>query len=231
MDNFYNILGDDSSMITSLKSLEQDYLQGNYKEYINKLLEIKDSIPRDIFHLNLGTGQMKLAMYGPARYNLEVAKTLGLNNELLRNNLDYVKEQIGQKIGGADSGFFNQLFFFFREIPFQSILMFSLVISLIALVFYWRKLIKNYLPLVLILFFAYLPLTFKLGIDSQYKLGIALEDLTLYEGPSAIFKDVGNVPSGYKILMKNTADGWGLITYPAYKIGWVNLRNVGIIDI
>ncbi|OFZ14151.1 MAG: hypothetical protein A2X86_04680 [Bdellovibrionales bacterium GWA2_49_15] len=218
-------------MVVSLKSLEQDYLQGNYQVFINKLLEMKESLPRDIFHLNLGTGQIKLSMLGPAHYNLEMAKAYGLNNEILRNNLSHVNEQIGQQVGGADNNFINQLFFFFRELSFQSVLLLCLAISLLTLILFWRRYIRNYRVLVIVLICAYTPLALKWGVDSQYKLGIALEELTLYEGPSAIFKDTGKVPSGYKILLRNTAEGWGLLTYPSYKTGWVNLRNIGIIEI
>ncbi|MEK6626674.1 MAG: hypothetical protein AABY86_17025, partial [Bdellovibrionota bacterium] len=145
-------------MITLLKSLEPDYLQGNYQVFINKLLEMKDSLPRDIFHLNLGTGQIKLAMYGPARYNLEMAKAYGLNNDILRNNLAHIKEHIGQQVGGIDSGVFNQLFFFFRELSLQSVLLCCLAISLVVLVLFWRKLIRNFTPLLLILLCTYAPL-------------------------------------------------------------------------
>ena len=218
-------------MITLLKSLEPDYLQGNYQVFINKLLEMKDSLPRDIFHLNLGTGQIKLAMYGPARYNLEMAKAYGLNNDILRNNLAHINEHIGQQVGGIDSGVFNQLFFFIRELSLQSILLCCLAISLVVLILFWRRLIRNFTPLMLILLCAYTPLACKWGVDSQYKLGIVLEEITLYEGPSAIFKDIGKISSGYKVLLKNTAEGWGLLVYPVYKTGWVNLRNIGIIDI
>ncbi|MBI2521354.1 MAG: hypothetical protein HYV97_13105 [Bdellovibrio sp.] len=192
---------------------------------------MKDSIPRDVFHLNLGTGQAKLEMYGPARYNFEMAKAYGLNNEILRNNLSHVKEKIGQQIGGIDSDLFNQLFYFYREISFPSVLLFCLALSLLVLIFFWRRMIRNYSLLLIMLLCAYLPLAFKSVVDSQYQMGIALEELTLHEGPSGIFKDMGKLPSGYKILLKNADEGWGLIVYPAYKMGWVNLRNIGIIDI
>ena len=66
--------------------------------------------------------------------------------------------------------------------------------------------------------------------DNKIQVGklnqaIVLEQVSIYEGPSAIFEELGKLPAGLKIKWNESNHGWAKISDPINFRGWIQLEN------
>lgn len=58
--------------------------------------------------------------------------------------------------------------------------------------------------------------------------GLIMEDATIYNGPNSAYYNVGLVPKGTLVLVKNMQDDWIKVTYND-TVGWIGRTNVGLL--
>ena len=86
----------DTSTKDILKTLKVSFEQSNYKNGINTLLDKKNELPQDVFHFYLGNLYLKQGDLGAGRYNLQKAKKLGYQHQIVENNIKYVEAKVSE---------------------------------------------------------------------------------------------------------------------------------------
>lgn len=212
-----------------LKSLQSDYASGNYQKFIENLIANKDMFDRGNFHFNLGSAQAHLGLLGPSRYNLEMARAYNSLQSGLSNNLEFVEKQVGQNLS-YNQPFFDTISIATKEINFDVMMLVLLVLAITSsLLLRFKKVNGKVFGILISL--SILPIGFKYYIDQNVKLGISITKVKSYEGPSGIFKEVGEITPGYKLYLKDIHEGWAFIFSPSYLSGWIKISDVGIIEI
>ncbi|PIP92742.1 MAG: hypothetical protein COW00_05415 [Bdellovibrio sp. CG12_big_fil_rev_8_21_14_0_65_39_13] len=213
---------EDISTSQLLKPLEQLYLAGNYQGTIDKLLEMRDQLDLGIYYYNLGTLQAKVGDMGAARYSLEQAQSYGFNSTTVKNNLNFVKNNLAQNgVVMEYSSPKDKMLEFSSSFGMSSVLIVSLLFVLVTQAIYFFAKRKWDRTLVVLIFIFILPIAAKFYVDQTFIQAVTLKDGPVYEGPSQIFEKKLDIKSGAKLVVKNNGDGWYLIQSPQEYIGWI----------
>jgi len=216
-------------MNETLKSLQSDYASGNYQKFIENLIANKEMFDRGNFHFNLGSAQAHLGMLGPSRYNLEMARAYNGLQSGLSNNLEFVEKQVGQN-QSYNQSLFDAISITTLETNFDLIILILLIhAAIFSLLLRFKKVNSKVFGLLIAILI--LPIGFKYYIDHSVKLGISITKVKSFEGPSGIYKEVGEITPGYKLYLKDIHEGWAFIFSPSYLSGWIKISDIGIIEI
>ena len=98
---------------------------------------------------------------------------------------------------------------------------------------YWfkKKIQKSFYVLSSLSVLALFLLFIVLNTSSQnYQLtrsqeAIILEQVSIYEGPSAIFEELGKLPPGLKVQWGKLDNGWAKIESPVNFRGWIQFNE------
>jgi hypothetical protein len=200
-----------------LKTFQDYYLK---KDYSNALLSLEKSqkeIGLGLWHYNIGTVQAEMGNYSIARYHLLLAQEAGYSSKELRQNQRFVEEKLEiERLEKplAPSDYVIKGALIASEGPL-------LTLALLAVVFgVWmiRKVpsLKNVGLLVL---GTLIPLGLNIWIKS-WPRQIVMESKQIYEGPSALFGERGDLPAGV-VVITNKKEDWEEVIFPTRFSGWI----------
>lgn len=223
-----NEIMSNTSMEELLKSVESLYLKGGFDEAIKLILEKKDLFEASFFHFNLGTLYAKNGMLAAARFHLEKASASGLTNELVINNLRFVRSRLNVMDLTSSSSTWDRVIDVASVIPADAYLSMSLFLAVIVIFFLWRNTIRTLSGILICLMIASIPLSFSSFYLSRLTFGVALENIQILEGPSKIFPQIGTVKAGSKILIGKRSGDYFLIKHPVTLTGWIKKDDLGL---
>jgi len=211
----------------SLDFLEKCYAEAKYDECLNILDSKKNEISETLYQVYKGTVLIKQGQLALGRWNLEQAKANGEESILLNNNLSFVKKQIKAEYLEVNRSYFDAALF---NLSGQSIYFFMIFgwVILFAIWFAWYKKFHRFILLTFIFaFFGYLSgiYFFKRDIYS----GIAINNLSVLDGPSSAFEQVNEVPLGIKLVVEKNREGWFFIKAPQSYQGWIKASDLKLI--
>jgi hypothetical protein len=212
---------------TLLKSVEEIYLKGDYKQAIDTLIKSKGTLQPGLFHYNLGTLYLKMGRLGPSRYNLEKANKIGFSNPLVKNNINYIRKQESIISVGESGSLIDKTFFHINEASSYQFGFFLLLFSLFLVIAMRFK--KISLRSFSIVFFVAILLTsiIKVYTHSNYHQAVIMNDVSIFEGPSKIYEESGNIIAGSKVLVSKSQNDWFYILSPASVSGWIKRSALG----
>jgi tetratricopeptide (TPR) repeat protein len=210
------------------KSLEDTYLGGQYDQAIRMLLEAKDQYPRGQFHYNLGTMHAKQGDLPVARFHLEKSIRLGFTNPHSWHNLEHVREKLEVDDLSTSEGMVDKGMEHLLALSGSGMWCISLVLMVVAVYVAKKKWVEGRARLVLLAVLALAP-----GLGSELalrpmRMGVALKDAQVHEGPSAIYQSKTELKAGSKFIIGQVKDGWSFIARPISISGWVNNQDLGI---
>ena len=210
-----------------LKRIENLYQKGDFESAKNEVLKSKSHLDSGLFHYNLGSLYLKMGKIGPARLQLEKAKVKGFNFPMLWKNLNYVNGQ--PQVQDPTKSKDLKEFFIGKtlDIPISSFILFSTVVFILILFFLRRKTLNIVSFLTLFILLSLLPLGFKYYLDHSLDYAIALVPTRVYEGPSKIYPDYGELGEGSRVILSKYHDNWFFITSPQDYMGWVEKDKLG----
>jgi len=217
----------DTSTTKGLKASQQLYIEGDFDQAIEKTLESKDELDQGLFHYNLGSLYLKKGSYGPARYHLEKAKKSDFSYPMLWNNLSFLNSQ-REVLDPTKSPFLKEkLIGHYMDLPsvlLTVVVALSLATTLLAIRF--RRL-KNYWLAALLIIVSVSPWAVRLALDRNYKFAVVIKGARVFEGPSKIFQDFGQIPEGSRVIVGKYHDKWYYILSPSDFSGWVEKSTLG----
>lgn len=220
---------DNLIMSEVLKSLESLYIEGRYADAIELLAQSKDLLSAGQFHYNMGTLYLKMDEIGMARHQLEQAVNEGFLHTAALNNLQMVKQNLTAVDISLSQSVMDQIYNILYSIPFDGYLAISLLLLVICFFVMKKKLPSRWVisvPLfVIVLLSAYLNF-YEL---ERKNMGIALQEVEVFEGPSEIYKKKFSLSSGVKILLGQESDGWRYVERPVHFSGWVKVDSLGLL--
>jgi hypothetical protein len=181
-----------------------------------------------IFHYNLGTVYSKMGDQATARFHLEKAIHEGYINTSSLNNLNYVKSQLQVDDLSTSIEIPDQFINVATALPPSAYHSFTLVLCLIAVVLIRFQKIKKKWVMALAFSLALSPVSFSIFYVKNINYAIALKDLPLYEGPSKIFNEKGQVRAGSKIVLGKFKEGWFYVEFPLSLSGWIKKDQLGL---
>ncbi|MCF8058009.1 MAG: SH3 domain-containing protein [Bacteriovoracaceae bacterium] len=209
-----------------LKEAQQFYVNKDYESALSVILKGKESISPGLFHYNLGSIYLKMGDLGPSRLHLEKAKSHGFQYPMLWKNLKYIKTQ-NQVYDPTKSKIFKEAFIGkVLDIPDVLIMMVTLALIIFLLGIFRKGWIrsKKYLALALVLIIV--PLTSSYLIKRNFNYAVVLKPLRIYEGPSKIYPDFGEVSPGSRVVVGQLRDNWYFVISPSDISGWVEKANL-----
>lgn len=204
------------------------YLEKNYKDAAQYLIDNKEAFSSGIYNYNLGTVYLKLEDFAQARFYLEKALKEGNLDSATLNNLNYTKVKLDVDDLTTSTLIPDKVVNFFSSIPQVGYISISLMFILIGLLIIRLYEVQKKRALILILAISLAPLIFgKLYVDDMTK-AIALKNISLYEGPSKIFSEKGEVKAGSKVILGESKEGWIFVEFPVSLAGWIEKKDLGI---
>jgi hypothetical protein len=200
-----------------LGTFADQFAKGDYPNAMNELEKVREKISPGVWHFNMGTVQAKLSRPAEARYHFLEARHMGLQEEALTQNLQFIEDQLevvklekpiepmdyAMKFGlWAENGFFTML---------------SLILLLGGLLVLKRE--KKYWVLAVTIIVAAIPIGIGTWVNS-WDRSVNLVPHEVLEGPSAIFASRGELPPGVMVITKRSGD-WVEIIYPSRFRGWI----------
>jgi hypothetical protein len=219
---------ENTSMKPLLKSLQDQYLKGDFESVKEGLLEHKTSFPKGEFHYNLGTVYSKMNNHAVARFHLEKALDEGYENVAVKHNLKSVQGSLGVSDVSNSNRFEDLALSKSLEFGNDFYLFLTLLLAVTALVLLLKRYVSKSSFAILALI-AVIPISVKTFYIDKFSVGILFQESVIYEGPSGIFEKTGKVPAGSKIILGKKTDGWRMIEKPLEYVGWIKSNEVGVI--
>lgn len=210
-----------------LKDAEQFYINKDYESALSVILSSKDSLDPGLFHYNLGSVYLKKGDLGPARYHLEKAMDNGFSYPMLWKNLKFIQKQ-PQVLDPVKSNNLQELFIGkVLDIPMAFVGIFSLLMIVSVLFALRRKWLQHKAVAVILFILCLMPPVISYSVKKGYKYAIALKPVRVYEGPSKIYTDYGEIGAGSRLIINNFQDNWYFILSPKSLSGWVEKSDLG----
>ena len=210
-----------------LKAAQDTYLKGDYDQSIGLMLKNKDSLDQGLFHYNLGSMYLKKNELGPARLHFEKAKKEDFSYPMLWNNLEYVKHQPGV-IDPAQSNHWQEYFMAnVMDIPGSFFGIYFLIGLSLLLLLLRKRVVRNRLLVVCYSLLLVVPIALRFSYGQSHKFAVALKEIRVYEGPSSIYSDYGQIAAGSRFVVGKFYDNWYYIVSPSDRAGWVKKDELG----
>lgn len=220
----------DSNIEVSMKPFQDLYVAKDWPKAMQWLDSQKFIIGEELYYFNMGVVSLKLEQLPLARFYFEQARLKGMNDPWLYRNIDSIKQDLGVHMVETPSFFEQSKNKILSYVAIEYITTGVLVLFL-AILLYWlnSKLRKSFYIVASIVLFV-LGLTFFVITNSQPNMqitqhneAIVLEQVSIYEGPSGIFEELGKLPEGLKVKWNESDHGWAKISEPINFRGWVQL--------
>ena len=193
---------EDTTIEGVLKTVASLYSQKNYGEALKLLESNKAEISSGVWHYNMGTIYAKTENLPLARFHLIMAEELGLTNKDQASNLEMVEVKLG--VDKNESALSTSDYLIKGSLKASEGILTAVGLLLIVLA---------------VILLALSCTGLNLWIHS-WKRMIVIEPRVIQEGPSAIFREQGELPVGTMIIVKAQGD-WLNIVYPSRYEGWV----------
>lgn len=209
-------------------SFDELYLKKDYKGAAQYLLKNKQHIDSGIFHYNLGTVYAKMGDQATARFHLEKAIQDGYINSSSLNNLTFVKSQLQVDDLTTSTSFPDTLMNIATAIPPAGYFSLTLAMMVLFTLLIRIKKIQKRWVMVIVVLLAITPVLFSNFYVKNINFAVALKDVPLYEGPSKIFNEKGQIRAGSKIILGEFKEGWFFVKFPISLSGWINKDQLGL---
>lgn len=210
-----------------LKDAEQFYINREYESALSVIRKGRDALDSGLFHYNLGSIYLKKGELGPARFHLERAKDTGFSYPMLWKNLKFIQEQPQVLDPSKSKNVQEFLIGKAMDLPSSFFGILSLLMVITILLSFKKKWIERKLVVTVLLIFSLVPLVGSYAIKKGLRYAIALKPIRVYEGPSKIYPDYGEVAAGSRLIINNFQDDWYFILSPRSQSGWVEKTDLG----
>lgn len=209
-------------------NLEALYLKKDYKGAADYLLQNKQQLDSGIFHYNLGTIYSKMGDFPAARFHLEKALKEGHINSSSLNNLTFVKSQLQVDDIATSTNLPDQMMNTALAIPPAAYISMTLIFLLCGISLLKSKKLVRKISIALFALLIAAPVVFSSFYLDRVNYAIAFKDVPVYEGPSKIFAEKGNIKAGSKIILGEFKEGWFYVKFPISLTGWINKEQLGL---
>ena len=218
---------ENNTTATTVLPLEQLYAQGQYSQFITKVMEAQSQYSPAQYHMMLGSAYAKKGDLAVGRYHLEKAKQLGFHGTDLSNNLAAIKQRLKVQDLSTSKSTSDQFTYYMCRIPRELYWSSSLILGAMALYFILKSNFKRWALCAIILLLATLPTIYERTVVSQTHFAVSLQEGHVSEGPSKIFGDKINLPAGAMVVIGRSVDNWVFIEAPLIYSGWVDRSLLG----
>lgn len=191
-----------------------------YDKALGFLLQNKEAFEPGVFFYNKGVLEARREDLVAARVSFEKSIKEGyLNNDLIKN-LEMTKNNLGVDYLERSDDFESNILHTTLDLSIYTPIIFTSVL-LIALITMLKN-IKSAFILPVILVISSLPTVYYLYLKENYYKAVILEDAIIRRGPSEIFEEQQELPSGMLIILKKNESKWSHIVSPKSHRGWIN---------
>lgn len=221
-----------SSIEVSMKPFQDMYQSKDWLKAMQWLDANQAQLGNGLYHFNKGILALKLDQLPLARFHFESAESSGFRDPWVYKNIETIRSELGLQLVEQKSFYQQVKSKVLGTISADYIISAGLLIFL-AIVLYWvkKKIQKSFYQLIFLL-----GITFVIGIfvfsvsDTSLEIvakneAIILEEVSIYEGPSAIFEELGKLPPGLKVTWSQNENGWAQITTPVNFRGWIQFSE------
>lgn len=216
------------SMESLLKSLREQYQSSDFEAVKTSLIENKDAFDKGEFHYNLGTVYSKTGNYAVGRYHLEKAVYEGYDTAATKHNLKIVTDKLSTQDLSTSQSIDDVLLSKSISYGPDVFIFVTLVFLIVTILLFNKRLIKK-TSLVILILLSLTPISVKHFYLDKLNIAVLFNDSKVFEGPSGIFEKTGEIPKGAKVLVGKTIDGWYFIERPVDYVGWIKMKDVGIL--
>jgi len=224
----------------SLEKASEFYKQGKFEE-AGEIYEafLKENPDSTGLHYNLGNVYFKLKKIGKAILEYERAKNIKPRDYETNENLAYVQGLIEYKLEDKRNWYLIQCdwladFFSKNEVLFVSVLLYSLLMSFLAL----RLLLKGKLKflkftnVLLVLFLVSLaPVLWKYYEERFHRDAVVVSSKAeIRYGPSRSDKVAFRLVEGLTVQVQDVRDGWYLVGLINGESGWCEKKDLELIQ-
>lgn len=211
------IFYEDTTIEDVLKTFEDFYVKKDYSNALLTLEKHASELPSGLLHYNLGTVHLKMEHLGLARYHFLMAREKGFSQPELNQNQKMLEkrlevERLEKPLNTSD--YLIKASLFAKEGILTSVGLVILLVGLMVL----RKSASVSKILLWCLIMA-IPVGLNFWIET-WPLMVVTRTQVLAEGPSAIFRETGEVPEGLMVFAKDEGE-WKEVIYPSRYSGWV----------
>lgn len=208
---------EDTTIEDILKTVEALHRQNDFAGAKKFLEEHQSDVDPGVWHFNLGVLNAKLDQWALARFHFLKSEELGYSNSELLNNQKIVEEKLDlqkleKPISTAD--YLVKGAMIGSQGIFLSISFLFLILSIISL---WKKAGTKIFAVFISLAISITGLNFWILSWDKY---VVINPAPVFEGPSVIFQNRGEIPSGVLIIVEKQGD-WERIIFPSRFEGWI----------
>lgn len=214
----------------SIAQFEALYLAKDYTGARDYLLANKGRFDSSIYNYNLGTVYLKIEDFAKARYHLELAKKEGLINSGTLNNITYTNLKLEVDDLSTSVSYSDKAIDALTSIPKESFYSITLILILVGLILVRMGRLAKTGVIITFFVLCLIPMCLSKFYVEELTEAIALESLTLYEGPSKIFSEKGTLRAGSKVILSEEKENWYFIKYPISLTGWIEKKDLGLFE-
>ena len=210
-----------------MKTFEGFYLKKDYVNALKTLEGQQKDIDLGLWHYNMGTVLAEMNNWPMARFHFLLAEKSGLNNKQLNQNLLLVEDKLDLtrlEKPLSTSDYLLKASFVAADGPLVTLGFLMLAVGL-----YFLKKKPSLKSAAIFVVAVFTPLMLDLWIDT-WPRQIVTSNKVIYEGPSALFGPLGELPQGVMIL-SNKKDGWEEIIYPSRFAGWIKPEDLKSLEL
>lgn len=215
---------DNSSEI--LNTAKDLYLKADYESALETIREGRDDLDPGLFHYNLGSLHLKKNELGPARLHLEKAKKESFSFPMVYKNLEIVIAQPQVYDPTKSKDILEASTAKVLDTPVIFFFILAAVICSAGLLAVRKNLLKSIATASLVLVLGIVPLSTKMILDNLYSSAIVLKTVRVFEGPSQVFTDYGEIAEGSRVIIGESKADWYYIISPKAIQGWVPKADI-----
>ncbi len=219
---------ENTTTATTALPLQELYTQGEYLQFINKVMEAQSQFPPAQYHLLLGTAYAKHGDLAVGRYHLEKSLQMGMNTTEVQNNLAAVRQKLGVSDLATSKSASDQFIYTMGRVPKELYWSASILILIVALGILIRSQFKRVAVAAVLVVLATIPTIYERTTISNTHFAVSLEGARILEGPSKIFADKTELPAGALVIIGRSVDNWVFVEAPLIYSGWVDRSALGL---
>lgn len=211
------IIYEDTTIEDVLKTFEAFYVKKDYSNALLTLQKNSAALPNGLLSYNFGVIYSKLENWPLARYHFLQAEEFGFSQVELIHGLELVETKLELAKLEVPINLTDHLIkvsLFAKDGVLTSLGLLALLLGLIVL----KKkatLSKAVIWILGVIF----PIALSFWIDSWPRM-IVEKPEAISEGPSALFREIGELPPGLLVVVRGEGD-WRKVIWPSRYSGWV----------
>lgn len=206
-----------------LKTFQSKFEENKLEEAKEYLIKYENVFEKNVYSYNRGIIDFNLANYTVAKLYLERAIKSGLDSKEANKLLKDINQNLSITRAQESVTIKDHIIETTELISTDVSLILSASLLLVG-IFSLKRIYGLSLKIMTTVLTA-LPLLWVVFYITNYKVFVALDERELREGPSKIFEDTFNMPSGIKYIISKRYNNWAYVTYPDKYSGWLILRS------